>query len=307
MKDPALRRCSLAARGLWADVLCFTWEAPNRGILARADGTPWTDAELARAVGSSAATVKRLKTELIEREVAGVTEQGAIYSRRQLRESLSQVANKNRQAAFRENNKLRSKRNADVTPMLHGSSTSTSVPSLSSHEKRDGARARSAAPPSVPVDEKNSFTENSRWGKFLDLTNPDIGTGRYALKKYPHIWLHEWELRDAKAEWDKREMSLEEWKHGLKLCDGECERIRNTSKLRGGIAFKYLTTHILTDALTKKNAHNRANGIRPDQKKPVSHRLFRPKTEDRKPSEPTSIAELVEQITADEEKSSGGK
>lgn len=92
MKDPALRACSLAARGLWMDCLCLMFESPRRGYLEHATGQPVTAEQVARMVG---ATVKEAATLLAELEQVGVsskTEAGVIYSRRLVRDEEIRVA-----------------------------------------------------------------------------------------------------------------------------------------------------------------------------------------------------------------------
>jgi hypothetical protein len=42
MKDPDLRRCSPAARGVYMDLLCLMFECEERGVLLVGD-EPWTD------------------------------------------------------------------------------------------------------------------------------------------------------------------------------------------------------------------------------------------------------------------------
>ena len=82
LRDAGLRACTVASRGVWMDLLCFMHDAPTRGLLLKANGQPFTAAELARAVGCSLAD---LETCLSELEAAGVfdrREDGAIVSRR---------------------------------------------------------------------------------------------------------------------------------------------------------------------------------------------------------------------------------
>ena len=40
-KDPNLRRCRKAEKGLWVDMLCLMHECEERGFLVSA-GTPWS-------------------------------------------------------------------------------------------------------------------------------------------------------------------------------------------------------------------------------------------------------------------------
>jgi hypothetical protein len=83
--DPPLRMCSLAARGLWMDLLAIAHEAEPYGHIL-VNGKPPGVADIARVAGASANDVKRLLTEL---ETAGVfsrTPEGVIFSRRMVRD-----------------------------------------------------------------------------------------------------------------------------------------------------------------------------------------------------------------------------
>ncbi len=79
--DKALRICSIAARGMWMELLCIMHEANPRGHLV-VNGVPLTDAQLAMLTGVAPVELGALLTEL---ETAGVfsrTRAGVIYSRR---------------------------------------------------------------------------------------------------------------------------------------------------------------------------------------------------------------------------------
>ena len=79
--DQALRVSSLAARGLWMEMLCVMHEASPYGHLLVA-GQPVGNAVLARLVG---ATVEEVEALLLELQGAGVfrlTRQGVVYSKR---------------------------------------------------------------------------------------------------------------------------------------------------------------------------------------------------------------------------------
>lgn len=81
LADFHLRGVSIAARGLWADMLCLAWQSDRRGYLEE-NGQPMTPAQLARRIGARLAEVKPLLTELEGKGVFSRTESGAIYSRR---------------------------------------------------------------------------------------------------------------------------------------------------------------------------------------------------------------------------------
>ncbi len=83
MKDPALRACSPAARGLWIDCLCLMHESPRKGYLEHANGDAVTPLQLSRMAGCTVAEVRK---HIREMEKVGVFSRvlatGAIFSRR---------------------------------------------------------------------------------------------------------------------------------------------------------------------------------------------------------------------------------
>lgn len=83
--DPALRVCSLAARGLWMEMLCVMHEAEPRGHLL-VNGQPVTERQLAALVG---VTQRELASLLSELESSGVFSRDGetIFSRRMLRDT----------------------------------------------------------------------------------------------------------------------------------------------------------------------------------------------------------------------------
>lgn len=80
-KDVELRSCSIAARGLWIDMMCIAHECEPYGHLM-VNGKPMTPAQIAGQVGMTSAAVDKLLSELIENGVARKTADGAIYSKR---------------------------------------------------------------------------------------------------------------------------------------------------------------------------------------------------------------------------------
>lgn len=87
LRDPGLRSCSLAARGLWIDLLSFMHEAEPYGHL-RLNGHDVGIEALGRMVGIPAKELQRYLSEL---EAAGVfsrTEAGTIFSRRMVRDEV---------------------------------------------------------------------------------------------------------------------------------------------------------------------------------------------------------------------------
>lgn len=83
--DQALRVCSIAARGLWMEMLCVMHESSPYGYLT-INGRPLKDDDLARLAGTDLSTAQQAMAEL---EAAGVFSRDrnrVIYSRRMTRD-----------------------------------------------------------------------------------------------------------------------------------------------------------------------------------------------------------------------------
>lgn len=86
LSDPALRACSMAAKGLWIDLLCLMWESPERGVLRTKSGSKTDPKRVAKMLGLKPFSCQKLITELEENGVLSRTENGDIFSRRMVRE-----------------------------------------------------------------------------------------------------------------------------------------------------------------------------------------------------------------------------
>jgi len=84
-KDPALSACSLAARGLWIELMCIAHEGGTYGFLS-INGKAMAPAQIARMVGESPAAVVKLIAELEDAGVFSRDKQGCIYSRRMVKD-----------------------------------------------------------------------------------------------------------------------------------------------------------------------------------------------------------------------------
>ena len=93
--DPALRLCSLAARGLWIECIAIMHRAQPYGHLL-INGRPVTDAQLAVSVGAPPEQIPALVRELSSAGVFSRTRKGVIYSRRMTRdEKKAKISRKN--------------------------------------------------------------------------------------------------------------------------------------------------------------------------------------------------------------------
>jgi len=82
--DPALRMCSMAARGLWIEMIALMHEAVPYGHLLVSGRSP-TDAQLAVLVGAPSDQIPALLGELDAAGVFSRTREGVIYSRKMTR------------------------------------------------------------------------------------------------------------------------------------------------------------------------------------------------------------------------------
>lgn len=83
--DPGLRLCSLAARGLWLELLIIMFLGEKRGYLSLS-GKQMSSRELASLVADSPARIERLLAELEGRKVFSRDENGVIYCRRMVQD-----------------------------------------------------------------------------------------------------------------------------------------------------------------------------------------------------------------------------
>lgn len=86
--DDGLRIVSLAARGLWIEMLAIMHEAPTPGYLVVKNGEPMTTAELAKVASCSEAEATAHLAELEKYAVFSRNRNGIIYSRRMVRDEI---------------------------------------------------------------------------------------------------------------------------------------------------------------------------------------------------------------------------
>lgn len=84
--DPALKMCSMAARGLWIELICLMHQATPYGHLL-VNGQAPTDAQIAVLVGAPPDQIAALLGELESAGIFSRTRNGVIYSRKLTRMS----------------------------------------------------------------------------------------------------------------------------------------------------------------------------------------------------------------------------
>ena len=133
LNDAGLRLCSLPARGLWLEMMCFMHQATPYGHLLIAGRVP-NPAELAKVLGERDISVTEWIEELERNEVFSRSTDGVIYSRRMVQDEKNRKQWAKRQRNHRNPNDNSQRDNgvtdgnshANVTAESHLSSSSSS-------------------------------------------------------------------------------------------------------------------------------------------------------------------------------------
>ena len=136
LRDPGIRACSLAARGLWIEMLCLMHQAEPYGHL-KAGSMIVSPEMLSRMVG---ANLKQIETTLEELEKVGVfskSVEGIIYSRRMVKDEAirrmrSQCGKLGGNPKLKDNQKDNPCDKHDVNPPIENLGKQNLTPSVSS-------------------------------------------------------------------------------------------------------------------------------------------------------------------------------
>lgn len=240
-KDPAVQSLSYHDRGIWFEILCLMHESEQRGRLLL-NGKKMPDEALARLLGLDKQILTKTLTKLLDYGVASRDEQGALMSRRMVRdETLRQIRTEAGKKGGNPNlvnqNSTKEKKlvNQNSTP---SSSSSSSEPSSLSDDKKEGRQASPAREESPPADRpavflsdeekkmtKKQFAEHLKTA-FAHLEDVDFKTGecvawyqrrfsrapnRLEVKK----WLSE-EYEDVNADLSGKKQP--DWKKAIDDC-----------------------------------------------------------------------------------------
>ena len=86
LKAPEVRSLPPDVRGLWFDLICYMWESTERGVMVKPNGKPYSNDEIIRMVGLDNQNSGNWLTIIINNSVCAVRQDGAIYSRRMVRD-----------------------------------------------------------------------------------------------------------------------------------------------------------------------------------------------------------------------------
>lgn len=140
LKDTALRICSPAARGIWADMLMLLHECPQRGVF-RAKNCSKTSAVSIKKISKSIAGCKpKMIQELIENGVVYVARKdGALYCKRLVRDELHRrhkATNGEKGGRKRQANAKQKAQTGVANPQANPGSSSSSSSSASTISKK---------------------------------------------------------------------------------------------------------------------------------------------------------------------------
>jgi hypothetical protein len=131
-KDSALRLCSIAARGLWIEMICIAHECEEYGKLKHG-GKVFDHKRIAKLVGLSSQTCRKLLEELEENKVFYRDKDGAIFSKRMIHDE--HIRNTRAKSGSMGGNPNLVNQNVKQNPTPSSSSSSSSSFSSKKEEK----------------------------------------------------------------------------------------------------------------------------------------------------------------------------
>lgn len=191
--DPALRMCSLAARGLWWEMCCVMHTCEPYGHLTAA-GKAVEAEELARIVGESAKDVRRWLGELERHRIFSRTDDGIIYSRRMVRDEQERDNWRDRQGKSRAKAK-------DVTPHV--------TPHVTQESRRSSSSSSSSSS-SPSVRERATRWDADRcvsedWLQAAGMKRAELGLPeidlRYEAERFKNYWAGKSGQNATKVDW----------------------------------------------------------------------------------------------------------
>lgn len=217
MKDPNLRRCSLASRGMWVDLMCLMFECEERGVLATA-GHAWSDDEIAQAVGGDHDVALSCLRELVGKAVASRNQSGSVYCRRMVRDEVKRKADAQRQRKSR----LSRSCHSPVTPIEDDVEASGS--------SRDWGEGKGSAPPDVFESLKSALSAmygrplTESWGYVEEFTLASVSKRPRVQAEFDAL-----QAFKTRAEFfpESIQSLLEKWQQTL-------DRSRNENNKTGG-------------------------------------------------------------------------
>jgi hypothetical protein len=237
--DSAVRSVSLAARGLWVEMLFLMHQNDRRrGYLDTPDGGPMSSYTLARLVGSTGDEVIPLLTELEAARVFSRDEAGVIYSRRIARD-----------CAFRERCSAAGKKgggNPGLKGTAKGSSKGgrkgtpkvTPKPQSTEYREKDIKDIAGLAPgePTIQTPEKKDRPRNPLFDAVSEVTGADAKLVGSLIGKVSAALAEAGYGPDDVRDFGRRYLDLCPWARGERTRPEPAELQKHIGKLRAAPA-----------------------------------------------------------------------
>lgn len=134
-------------RGLWFDMICYMWESVERGVMVKPNHQPYTKDEITAMIGKDCSGSYCWLEILIENGVCAIRGDGAIYSRRMVKDEV-----------IREKRKIAGKKGGDVTK----------AKVFTKQDPSSGSSGDSITPPPPPTPEQQAKIDKAKKYKYAD-------------------------------------------------------------------------------------------------------------------------------------------
>lgn len=221
-RDPALRSCGVAARGLWMDMLAIAFDGAPRGHVT-IGGKPATSRQLATIAGINERQTIALLSELEEAGVFSRSEAGAIVSRRMVRDNEASEAGRE---AIAKRWKKSEVPNTPPNKGRHSTPHSLEAEAEAEADSKGESAPRAASPPRAvrgsrlsadwaPSDADVAYAEAQgvEWRLSAErFRNHWLGKAGQAGVKldWPATWRN-WVLRDAEKRHASQPIKTSQW------------------------------------------------------------------------------------------------
>lgn len=128
-------------RGLWFDLICYMWECVERGVMVKPNHQPYTKDEITALIGKDCSGSYDWLDILVENGVCAVREDGAIYSRRMVKDE--EISEKRRIAGKKGGDVTKAKVFTKQDPVSDSlGDATTPPPSLTPEEQKKADKAK---------------------------------------------------------------------------------------------------------------------------------------------------------------------
>ncbi|MBF0892506.1 hypothetical protein HKD28_13970 [Gluconobacter sp. LMG 1744] len=233
-RDPALRMCSLAARGAWIEMLCLMADADPVGHLL-VNGRSPNMRQLSAVLGCSEREATKLVAELEENGVFSRSEDGTIFSRRMVRDkAISDEAAANGKKGGNPNiigkgkRKVKGEDAEGLTPSLKANATPPlkhqETEAEADTERKNSLRELESAPADAPPAPAPKSEKPKRASRLLADWQPTPEQIQFAeanqvdpvrtAEVFRDYWLGVPGTKGCKADWDAT------WRNWVRREDG---------------------------------------------------------------------------------------